>query len=207
MAALRHVLPRSLLNSVFSSSTLFKSLSAGAAINRFDGHGVFASPHRAAATTRAQGFLFTSHAPPLASPIDQPVRPPSHGQQANNDHQSQGAFAAGPKVVSNEAYRNAFTVLEANVSTDVRVLVITGTMGSGKTTMLGEASDLLAIPNSQVIVCRLRAALGTVQSRVSQRELGMCRDAFIARVAELEAILDAASIEHFSVITQRAIDP
>jgi hypothetical protein len=157
-------------------------------------------------------------------------------------------------------------VLEANVSADVPVLVITGTMGSGKTTMLGEASDLLtdrgivhvaidldtlgmghlpgtswadlpyrnlasvwqnyaaaggkrllvaeavenirelnrirdAIPNGQVIVCRLRAALGTMQSRVSQREPGMCRDAFIARVAELDAILDAASIEHFSVTT------
>jgi hypothetical protein len=152
------------------------------------------------------------------------------------------------------------------VSADVPVLVITGTMGSGKTTMLGEASDLLtargiahaavdldtlgmghlpecawanlpyrnlssvwqnfvaagatrlliaeaietvgeldrireAIPGAQIIVCRLTASLETMQRRVSQREPGMCRDVFVGRVAELEAIIEAASVEDFALVT------
>jgi hypothetical protein len=152
------------------------------------------------------------------------------------------------------------------VSAEVPVLVITGTMGSGKTTMLGEASDLLTargiehacvdfdtlgmghlpeptwadlpyrnlasvwqnyaaagatrlliaeavesvgdlnrirktVPGAQIVVCRLTASLEAMQSRVSQREPGMSRDAFVGRVAELEAIIDAASVEHFSLAT------
>ena len=155
---------------------------------------------------------------------------------------------------------------EAILGAEVPVLVITGTMGSGKTTMLGEASDLLtargmahaavdvdtlgmghlaetawadlsyrnlasvwrnyaasgatrlliaeaiehvselhrfreAIPGAQIIVCRLTASLATMQARVSQREPGMCRDAFVRRVADLEALIDAASVEHFSLAT------
>lgn len=155
---------------------------------------------------------------------------------------------------------------EAILGAQVPVLVITGTMGSGKTTMLGEGSDLLtargmahaavdldtlgmghlpegawpdlpyrnlgsvwrnyaaagatrlliaeaiehvselhhirgAIPGAQIIVCRLTASLATMQARVSQREPGMCRDAFVRRVADLEALIDAASVEHFSLAT------
>ena len=152
------------------------------------------------------------------------------------------------------------------VSGEVPVVVITGTMGSGKTTMLGEASDLLtargmahaavdldtlgmghlpkaawadlpyrnlasvwqnyaasdatrlliaeaiehvselhrfreAIPGAQIIVCRLTASLATMQARVSQREPGIHHDAFVRRVADLEALIDAASVEHFSLAT------
>jgi hypothetical protein len=156
--------------------------------------------------------------------------------------------------------------LEATVSADVPVLVITGTMGSGETTMLGEASDLLtargithaavdldtlgmghlpepawadltyrnlslvwqnyaavgaarlliaeavesvgelnrireAVPGAQLVVCRLTAPLETVRRRVSQREPGMLREALIARVAELEVLIDTASLENFSLST------
>ena len=155
---------------------------------------------------------------------------------------------------------------EATVGAQVPVLVITGTMGSGKTTMLGEASDLLTarrmahaavdldtlsmghlpqaswadlpyrnlasvwrtyaaagatrlliaeaiedvselhhiretIPGAQIIVCRLKASLATMQARVSQREPGMCRDALVRRVADLEVLIDAAAVEHFSLAT------
>jgi hypothetical protein len=55
---------------------------------------------------------------------------------------------------------NVSTKLEATVSADVPVLVITGTMGSGKTTMLGEASDLLT-------------ARGIVHAAVDLDTLGM----------------------------------
>ena len=152
------------------------------------------------------------------------------------------------------------------MSAEVPVLVITGTMGSGKTTMLGEASDLLvargvvhaavdldtlgmghlpdapwtdlpyrnlasvwqnyanvgatrlliaeavenageldrireAIPGAQILVCRLIASLDTMRRRVLLREPGMLRDAFVARVAELETLIDAAALGDFSLAT------
>src|SRR5205085_2115449 len=126
----------------------------------------------------------------------------------------------------------------------ISVLVISGSMGAGKTTVLGEASDLLAaagiahaaidvdglslghfsedltarnlaavwrnfaaagitrlllaeadvnrerirqaVPGAEIIVCRLRASVETMQQRVRVREPGMRRDEFVQRVAELE---------------------
>ena len=152
------------------------------------------------------------------------------------------------------------------MSAEVPVLVITGPMGSGKTTMLGEASDLLVargivhaavdldtlgmghlpqaswtdlpyrnlafvwqnyadvgatrlliaeavenageldrirdvIPGAQIVVCRLLAALDTMRRRVLLREPGMLRDAFAARVAQLETLIDTAALEDFSLAT------
>jgi predicted kinase len=148
---------------------------------------------------------------------------------------------------------------------DVKVIVISGSMGSGKTTVMAEASDLLAaagvihaaidldglgighvpegawpdlayrnlasvwenyaeagatklllaeavesrgeldrirrvIPNSEVVVCRLRANLETMQQRILAREPGILQDTFVARVAELDALLDAAQVEDFSLL-------
>jgi len=145
-----------------------------------------------------------------------------------------------------------------------KVIVISGSMGSGKSTVLAEASDLLAardvvhaaidldalgiahvpeedqidlmyrnlasiwqnyaaigvtrlllaaavesraaldriqkaIPGSTVIVCRLRAKLETMRQRVAVREPGMLRDQFVARVAELDRLLDRAQLEDFSL--------
>jgi hypothetical protein len=147
---------------------------------------------------------------------------------------------------------------------DVKVLVISGSMGAGKTTVLGEASDILraadiphvaldldvlgvghlpgaalddltvrnlaavwnnyaaagatrlllsealdtaakrerlgkAIPAADIVVCRLRATLETMQQRVRLREPGMLQEQFVARVAELEASLEAARVEDFTV--------
>jgi ribose 1,5-bisphosphokinase PhnN len=146
-----------------------------------------------------------------------------------------------------------------------KVIVISGSMGSGKTTVLAEASDLLAargvvhaavdldalgiahlpaevwndlmhrnlasiwenyaaagvtrlllaeavesraeldriqkaIPGSTVVVCRLRAKLETMRQRVSLREPGMLREQFVARVAELDTLLDRAQLEDFSLV-------
>ena len=148
----------------------------------------------------------------------------------------------------------------------IPVLVITGTMGSGKTTMLGEANDLLtargiahaaidldmlrighardaawtdlayrnlasvwrnfrdagaarlllaealetrgeldrireAVPGAEVVVCRLTARLDTMQRRVAHREPGLLREKYIARVAVLEELIDAAAVEDFCLIT------
>lgn len=57
-----------------------------------------------------------------------------------------------------------------------------------------------AIPDSTVVVCRLRAKLETMQQRVSMREPGMLREQFVARVAELDTLLDRAQLEDFSLV-------
>jgi adenylylsulfate kinase len=144
----------------------------------------------------------------------------------------------------------------------MNVLVISGSMGSGKTTVLGEASDLLeeagvphaildldcmatvgvsnprevvnrnlagvfqnisraglhyfivadaietvdelsrlqaAMPGAAVVVCRLTAALATLERRLRVREPGMKQDRFLARAAALQRVLDVAGLEHFTV--------
>jgi hypothetical protein len=144
----------------------------------------------------------------------------------------------------------------------MKVLVISGSMGSGKTTVLGETSDLLeeagiahaivdldsiatvgvpnsrelayrnlvdafqnitragmhylmvaaaietadglshlraAMPGAAVVVCRLTAALTTLERRLRIREPGMKQARFLARAAELDRILDAVRLERFTV--------
>src|SRR5262245_23201237 len=56
-----------------------------------------------------------------------------------------------------------------------------------------------AVPDSVIVVCRLRADLKTMQGRVAMRDPGMLRETFVERVAELEAVLDRAGLEHFSL--------
>jgi predicted kinase len=145
----------------------------------------------------------------------------------------------------------------------VRVLVISGSMGAGKTTVLGEASDILtalniphaaidldllglahlppgapddltfrnleavwrnylgtgvrrlliagavesadrprlrqALCGASILTCRLTAGLETMRQRVRSREPGMLQEAYVARVAELEARLNDARAEDFSI--------
>jgi hypothetical protein len=152
-------------------------------------------------------------------------------------------------------------------SVAVPVIVLTGTMGSGKTTVVSEASDILAargvihaaidfdtlgvarlpgdaasevawrnlasvwqnyaragaerlllaealetgadldrirdaVPGSALVICRLRAGLETMQRRVALRDPGMLRDTFVARVAELDTLIDRAGLEHFCLSTE-----
>ena len=144
----------------------------------------------------------------------------------------------------------------------ITALLITGSMGSGKTTVLSEASDLLiarniphasidvdalgtahlpptlqnelmyqnlqsvwenyahagltrlllaraiqdraeleqcrnAVSGAKIVICRLTASLKTMQQRVQAREIGTLQNTFIARVAQLNSILDRAHLEDF----------
>lgn len=152
---------------------------------------------------------------------------------------------------------------------DIPVIVITGSMGSGKTTVMAEASDLLAaagvnhaavdldglgighipegawpdlayrnlasvwenfaragatrlliaeavetaeeldriqtaIPEADILVCRLKASPETMQRRVQAREPGMLQEVFVARVLALDSILDEAQLEDFSLSNDEA---
>ena len=152
------------------------------------------------------------------------------------------------------------------VTNDVPVIVITGNMGAGKTTILAEASDLLtrtgivhaaidldtlgmghfpdegwcdlpyqnlscawhnyaaagasrlmiaealesdrelariqqAVTGARIVVCRVSARLETLRRRVAQREVGILRDALVARVDELQVLIDRAQLEQFTLAT------
>lgn len=148
------------------------------------------------------------------------------------------------------------------------LLILTGTMGAGKTTILGEASDILAqrrmahaaidldafglahlpsgagndgvmhsnlrsvcknyasfgvrrfmlaramesraelelyrgvVSATNTAVCRLNASIKTMQQRVKMRESGVSRREYVARVAELNVILDRVRLEDFTVTTE-----
>lgn len=151
-----------------------------------------------------------------------------------------------------------------NFSADA-LLIITGSMGAGKTTVLFEASDILAsrnIPHAaidldalgtahlpagvqdkelmyrnlrcvwenyaqvglkrllvaraienreeleccreavraeNVAVCRMTASIQTMEVRVRSREAGALQNSFVARVTELNALLDRARLEDFAL--------
>ena len=148
------------------------------------------------------------------------------------------------------------------------MLIITGSMGAGKTSVLAEASDILALRkivhaaidldtlglahlpseastdgvmyrNLQSVcqnyaalgvtrlllasavedraqlelcrgavsaqntaICRLTASLSQMQQRVKMRETGMLQQQFVDRVAILDAILDRATLEDFTVMNE-----
>jgi hypothetical protein len=146
----------------------------------------------------------------------------------------------------------------------MKVIVISGSMGAGKTTVMGEASDLLTangivhaaidadalgivhgpgaastdivyrnleavwrnfaaagvdrllladvvehrgeveriracLPSAEIAICRLTAGIETMRQRIRLREPGMLQEKFVARVAELNAVLDEAQVEDFSL--------
>jgi hypothetical protein len=61
-----------------------------------------------------------------------------------------------------------------------------------------------AIPDADIVVCRVRASAETMQRRVQAREPGMLKEVFVARVLELESILDEAQVEDFSLSNDEA---
>lgn len=59
-----------------------------------------------------------------------------------------------------------------------------------------------AVGAAEATVCRLTAALATMQQRVRMRETGMLQQRFIDRVAVLETILDTAKLADFRVANE-----
>jgi hypothetical protein len=153
-------------------------------------------------------------------------------------------------------------------SQGIELLLITGTMGAGKSTVMAEASDLLereriehaavdvdflglayirstltnhdamyanlkcicgnyarlgarrfllvravenraelercrkAVGADKVIVCRLTASMPALIERVTRRETGILQAEYVARVETLNAILDRAGLEDFTVVNE-----
>jgi hypothetical protein len=59
-----------------------------------------------------------------------------------------------------------------------------------------------AVSATNIVVCRLNASPGVMTRRVAMRESGMLRNAYIARSAELNPILDKAQLEDFPIANE-----
>lgn len=55
---------------------------------------------------------------------------------------------------------------------------------------------------TNTLVCRLTASIETMEQRVTTRESGLLQRDFVARVAELNGILDRARLENFTVANE-----
>jgi len=59
-----------------------------------------------------------------------------------------------------------------------------------------------AVSGGKVVICRLTASIKTMQERVQGRELGTSQSSYVARVAELNSILNDAHLEDFSLLNE-----
>ena len=92
-------------------------------------------------------------------------------------------------------YRNLAAVSSNYAAVGVNRLLIAAAVEDRA--MLNRVRE--AVPGAEVVVCRLKASLKTMQQRVRVREPGMLQDELVARAAELELLLDRTRIEDFSL--------
>jgi hypothetical protein len=59
-----------------------------------------------------------------------------------------------------------------------------------------------AVSATEIVVCRIAASIETMQQRVQTRETGVSHQRYVARVAELNLILDRAGLEDFTVTNE-----
>jgi hypothetical protein len=81
-----------------------------------------------------------------------------------------------------------------NLNAAVRFVMAGAIESRAELTQLRDATAATAL-----VVCRLTAPVGVMQERVRAREPGMWQQKYVDRVAVLEARLDAAAVEHFSL--------
>jgi hypothetical protein len=59
-----------------------------------------------------------------------------------------------------------------------------------------------AVAAKRMVVCRLSTSLEVAQHRVKTREAGIWQSQYVARVAKLDAILDGAGLEDFTICSE-----
>jgi hypothetical protein len=104
------------------------------------------------------------------------------------------AIVHAPAVPDDLLYRNLAAVW-GNSAAGVDSLLLAYAVE--KHAVLNRVKETL--PGAEIIVCRLRAPLETMQQRVRLREPGFLQQQFVARVAELETLLDRAGVEDFAI--------
>jgi adenylylsulfate kinase len=109
------------------------------------------------------------------------------------------AFGTGylPVLADNERsmYRNLRSIYENYAALDVRRLLLARAIDNR--TELQLLSDIVSA--QKTIVCRLVASIQTMEERVRTRDSGILQPYYVARVAELNGLLDRARLEDFSV--------
>jgi hypothetical protein len=108
-----------------------------------------------------------------------------------------------PSAAGNDGvmYRNLRSVCENYASLGVRRLLVARAIEDRAELEL--CSD--AVSASTVIVCRLTASIETMEQRVRLRESGISLRDYVARVAELNTILDRAQLENFTVTNENRL--
>ncbi len=105
-----------------------------------------------------------------------------------------------PSVASNDdvMYRNLQSVCKNYASLGVRRFLLARAMENRAELELcrGVASA------TNTIVCRLTASIEAMQQRVRMRESGVSQREYVGRVAKLNAILDRARLEDFTVTNE-----
>jgi hypothetical protein len=102
-----------------------------------------------------------------------------------------------PDAVSSDGvmYRNLESVCRNFASSGVRRFMVARALEKR------EELDLCRrmVPAANAMVCRITASVATMEDRVKTREQGALQGQYVGRVAELDAILDRARLEDFTI--------
>ena len=102
-----------------------------------------------------------------------------------------------PPATGNDGvmYRNLQSVIKNYASFGVRRFLLARAMEDR--TELELCRNIISATNT--IVCRLTAEIETMEQRVKMREIGVSQFEYVTRVAKLNAILDRAQLEDFTL--------
>ena len=95
-------------------------------------------------------------------------------------------------------YRNLQSVCENYASLGVRRFLLARAMEDRAE--LDLCRGFVSAANT--VVCRLTASIEAMEQRVKMRESGVSQREYVARVAKLNAILDRARLEDFTVVSE-----
>lgn len=105
-----------------------------------------------------------------------------------------------PSATGNDEvmYRNLECVCKNYASLGVKQLLLARAMEARAELELCRS----AVSAAKTIVCRLTASIEAMEQRVKSRESGALQPEFVARVAKLNAILDRARLEDFTITNE-----
>ena len=95
-------------------------------------------------------------------------------------------------------YRNLRSVCENYESAGVQRLLLARAIESRSELELCRS----AVSASATVVCLLTASVATMEQRVRARESGLLQREFVARVTQLNSIIDAAHLHDFTVANE-----
>jgi hypothetical protein len=105
-----------------------------------------------------------------------------------------------PSAASNDGvmYRNLQSVCKNYSTLGVRRFLLARAMEDRAELELCRG----IVSATNLVVCRLTASIETMQQRIRMRELGISQGEYVARVAKLNALLDRARLEDFTVSSE-----